>query len=110
MFFIMLSLYHPFVRCFQCKINSTSPCSLRIRMPDNLGPTMAPPAMGYGREVGAVRAVGKGAATTVDLMAGMGLKYVHATGKGRKGQQGDLEKSRAQVRGITRMTPSLTLC
>lgn len=45
-----------------------------------------------------VRPVGKGVATTVDLMAGMGLKYVHATNKGRKGQMGDLEKSREQVR------------
>ena len=47
-----------------------------------------------------VRATAKGVSTTVDLMAGMGLKYVHATSKGRKGQMGDLEKSREQVRAI----------
>jgi hypothetical protein len=45
-----------------------------------------------------VRAQVKGVSTTVDLLAGMGLKYVHATNKGRKGQMGDLEKSREQVR------------
>jgi hypothetical protein len=50
-----------------------------------------------GREISGVRAAVKGVATTVDLMAGMGLKYVHATNKGRKGQMGDLEKSREQV-------------
>ena len=44
-----------------------------------------------------MRAAVKGVGTTVDLMAGMGLKYVHATNKGRKGQMGDLEKSRDQV-------------
>jgi len=44
-----------------------------------------------------VRAQVKGVSTTIDLMAGMGLKYVHATNKGRKGQMGDLEKSRDQV-------------
>lgn len=44
-----------------------------------------------------MRAAVKGPTTTVDLMAGMGLKYVHATSKGRKGQMGDLEKSREQV-------------
>ncbi len=44
-----------------------------------------------------MRAQVKGVSTTVDLMAGMGLKYVHATNKGRKGQMGDLEKSRDQV-------------
>jgi hypothetical protein len=44
-----------------------------------------------------VRAQVKGVQTTVELMAGMGLKYVHATNKGRKGQMGDLEKSREQV-------------
>jgi hypothetical protein len=44
-----------------------------------------------------VRAQVKGVSTTVDLLAGMGLKYVHATNKGRKGQMGDLEKSREQV-------------
>lgn len=45
-----------------------------------------------------VRPAVKGVSTTVDLMAGMGMKYVHATNKGRKGQMGDLEKSREQVR------------
>ena len=44
-----------------------------------------------------MRAQVKGVSTTIDLMAGMGLKYVHATNKGRKGQMGDLEKSRDQV-------------
>ena len=65
-------------------------------MPDNMTP-VAIPSMGYGREMSGVRATVKGVATTVDLMAGMGLKYVHATSKGRKGQMGDLEKSREQV-------------
>jgi len=50
------------------------------------------------RELTGVRAAVKGVGTTVDLMAGMGLKYVHATNKGRKGQMGDLEKSRDQVK------------
>lgn len=31
-------------------------------------------------------------------MAGSGLKWVHATNKGRHGVDGDLEKSRKQVR------------
>lgn len=50
-----------------------------------------------------MRAAVKGVGTTVDLMAGMGLKYVHATNKGRKGQMGDLEKSREQVRVVHRL-------
>ena len=70
--------------------------SLRIRLPDNLKP-LESGAMGYGREVAGVRAATKSAASTVDMMAGLGLKYVHATNRGRKGQIGDLEKSRAQL-------------
>ena len=53
------------------------------------------------REMSGVRAAVKGPTTTVDLMSGMGLKYVHATSKGRKGQMGDLEKSREQVTAHT---------
>ena len=52
--------------------------------------------MSYGREVEGVRAVTKaGASTTVELMAGSGLKYVHANRKGK-----DLENSRKQVISI----------
>ncbi|KAJ1437689.1 hypothetical protein B484DRAFT_392642, partial [Ochromonadaceae sp. CCMP2298] len=58
-------------------------------MPVNLAPLVTP-NMGYGREMSAVRANVKGVATTVDVMAGLGLKYVHATNKGRKGTMGDL--------------------
>lgn len=52
-----------------------------------------------------MRAQVKGVSTTIDLMAGMGLKYVHATNKGRKGQMGDLEKSRDQVCGVIYCNP-----
>ena len=38
-----------------------------------------------------------GPRTTVELMAGSGLKYVHATDKGRNGMAGDLERSRDKV-------------
>ena len=38
------------------------------------------------------------AQSTVEMMMGSGLKYVHASGKARgKGMEGDLEKSRKQV-------------
>ena len=57
-----------------------------------------------------MRATAKGVSTTVDLMAGMGLKYVHATSKGRKGQMGDLEKSREQVRAILGLCMYTAVC
>jgi hypothetical protein len=71
--------------------------SLRIRMPEG----MPPPAVstfGHGREMSAVRPdVKNSSISTVDMMSGLGLKYVHATSKGRQGQEGDLEKSRQKV-------------
>jgi hypothetical protein len=70
---------------------------LRIRLPDDITPP-ANPAMGYGKVITGVKPKGgPGALTSVELMAGSGLKYVHATGKGRQGVDGDLEKSRKQV-------------
>jgi len=75
--------------------------SLRIRMPPaefvkaEFG---KPPSLGYGRETDGVKPkTWKGPQSTVEMMAGSGLKWVHATGKGRQGMEGDLEKSRAQV-------------
>ena len=38
-----------------------------------------------------------GAKSTIELMAGSGLKYVHATDRGRQGMEGDLEKSKKQL-------------
>ena len=72
--------------------------SLRIKLPDALtAPSV--PAMSYGTTVSGVRpSGGSGPQTTVELMARSGLKYVHATSKGRQGLDGDLEKSRKQVR------------
>lgn len=70
--------------------------SLRIRMPEEVVvPKTA--AMTYGREFTGVRATGISISSTVELMAGSGLKFVHATSKGRKGVEGDLEKSRNKV-------------
>ena len=66
---------------------------LRIRMPEGMEAAPAP-GMSYGREMAGVKATSKGVRTTVELMAGTGLKYVHATSKGRTGMAGDLEKSR----------------
>ncbi len=54
-------------------------------------------SMTYGTDMSGVRAAGKTASSTVELMAGSGLKFVHATSKGRKGVEGDLEKSRNMV-------------
>ncbi len=65
-------------------------------MPDEVIVTPAVP-MSYGREFTGVRPNGKSVSSTIELMAGSGLKYVHATNKGRKGVEGDLEKSRKQV-------------
>lgn len=65
-------------------------------MPDNIEPP-PPQPMAYGRELSGIRATGKPVTSTVELMAGTGLKYVHATNKGRKGVEGDLEKSRLQL-------------
>ncbi|RYH06483.1 hypothetical protein EON65_42810 [archaeon] len=70
--------------------------SLRIRMPDDMV-APPPPAMTYGKEISAVKAEKAGPKTTVELMAGSGLKYVHATSKGRQGMEGDLERSRNQL-------------
>lgn len=72
--------------------------SLRIRMPDNM-PTAPEPVMTHGREVVGVRPAVKGTSgrTTVELMAGLGLKYVHAVNMGARGMEGDLEKSRNQA-------------
>jgi hypothetical protein len=76
--------------------------SLRIRMPppEFVKQEFAkPPSLGYGREKDGVKPkTWKGPQSTVEMMAGSGLKWVHATGKGRQGMEGDLEKSRAQVR------------
>jgi hypothetical protein len=52
--------------------------------------------MGYGRETSSVRATAKAVGTTVDLMAGQGFKYVHATWS-KKAKNEDLEKCRKQV-------------
>lgn len=64
-------------------------------MPTNLQAFSAP-SMGYGREMSSVRATAKGVGTTVDLMAGQGFKYVHATWS-KKAKNEDLEKCRKQV-------------
>ena len=57
-----------------------------------------PPSLGYGKELDAVKPkTWKGPKTTVEIMAGSGLKFVHATSKGRQGMDGDLEKSRKTV-------------
>ncbi len=64
--------------------------SLRIRMPDDFN-LPKQPAMSYGRAMSAVRpSSGKGPQTTVEIMAGQGLRYVHATDV----KSGDLERSR----------------
>jgi hypothetical protein len=71
--------------------------SLRIRIPDGM---VAPPApaMTYGTVVAAVKPKAHATSlTTVEQMARSGLKYVHATGKGRQGFEGDLEKSRKKL-------------
>lgn len=57
----------------------------------------SPVPMGYGREMSGIRPKGKGLSSTVELMAGTGLKYVHAIGKGKYGSEGDLERSRNMV-------------
>jgi len=68
-------------------------------MPEHLTPPNEPP-LAHGRETVGVRPAVKGTTnrTTVELMAGLGLKYVHATNMGQRGMEGDLEKSRNQVR------------
>jgi Ca2+-binding EF-hand superfamily protein len=70
--------------------------SLRIRMPDNITPLPTQP-VSFGRDMSGIRAQAKPVASTVELMAGIGLKYVHATGRGRPGVPGDLENSRNQL-------------
>lgn len=79
----------------------SSMCRLRIRMPtqEQCAETFTSKnKMSYGRALEGVRPQKqKGPQTTVELMAGSGLKYVHATHKGRQGLDGDLERSRKQV-------------
>ena len=54
--------------------------------------------MMHGRELEGVRPLRRQEPiTTVDLMAGSGLKYVHATNRGRNGMVGDLERCREKV-------------
>ncbi len=55
--------------------------------------------MSYGREFASNKTKMKlnTSLTTVELMAGTGLKYVHAVSKGQQGMEGDLEKSKKQV-------------
>jgi hypothetical protein len=67
-------------------------------MPENL--TLPKEAtMTHGNETTRVRPAVKGTTgrSTVELMAGTGLKYVHALNMGQRGMEGDLEKSRNQV-------------
>lgn len=70
--------------------------TLRIRMPDNV-PVLPTQPVSFGKEMTGIRAQSRPAKSTVELMAGMGLKYVHATGRGRPGVPGDLENSRQQL-------------
>ncbi len=57
--------------------------------------------MGFGTELKTVRPKSAiGAKSTIELMANSGLKYVHATSRGRQGLEGDLEKSRKQLQEI----------
>ena len=67
-------------------------------MPDNLPPA-SEPVMTHGKEVVGLRPAVKGTSgrSTVELMAGSGLKYVHALNMADRGIEGDLEKSRNQV-------------
>eukprot|EP01038_Epipyxis_sp_PR26KG_P011939 gene11939-15981_t len=65
--------------------------SLRIRMPTDWVPETNK-TMGYGKEVSGVRPlVATGATSSVELMAGSGLKFIHAARKD------DLERSRKQL-------------
>ena len=70
-------------------------------MPDDLPPA-SEPVMTYGREVVGLRPAVKGTSgrSTVEIMAGSGLRYVHALNMGQRGIEGDLEKSRSQVGSI----------
>lgn len=57
--------------------------------------------MMHGRELEGVRPIRRSEPiTTVDVMAGSGLKYVHATSRGRNGMVGDLERCREKVHYI----------
>lgn len=38
------------------------------------------------------------ASTTLEIMRGQGMKYVHAITDGRQGVEGDLEKSKRQIK------------
>ena len=75
--------------------------SLRIRMPPQdlvkkeFGKA---PKLSYGREMEGIQPkTWKGPQSTVEIMAGSGLKWVHATSKGMQGMDGDLERSRKQL-------------
>lgn len=81
---------------------------MRIRLPESL-PNNSSQGMSYGRDLSGIRATTKGPQTTVELMAGSGLKYVHATNKGRNGGEGDLEKSRKLVRKINSFSLNFSL-
>jgi hypothetical protein len=68
-------------------------------MPEGISETIAPaPVMTYGN-TSSLKSKTKinGSLTTVELMANSGLKYVHATSRGKQGIEGDLEKSKKQV-------------
>ena len=78
--------------------------SLRIRLPDADVAAAHKKAtkggggrMGFGGAVASQRQVQAGAKSTVDLMMSSGLKYVHATKKGRGGMDGDLETCRKEL-------------
>lgn len=72
--------------------------SLRIRMPLDLAPPTTSKLAGGTSDTQAVRPDVKVAvSSTVDMMAGLGLKFVHATNRGRQGQEGDLERSRKKL-------------
>lgn len=43
------------------------------------------------------------ASTTLDIMRGQGMKYVHAITDGRQGVEGDLEKSKRQIKRYKEM-------
>lgn len=43
------------------------------------------------------------ASTTLDIMRGQGMKYVHAISGATQGVEGDLEKSRRQIKRYNKM-------
>jgi Ca2+-binding EF-hand superfamily protein len=78
-------------------IDSSFLCySLRIRIPDTL--SVKTPPITYGREFSGVRPQsGPSTLNILQSMADSGLKYVHASGRGKQGTAGDLEKTRKQL-------------